>query len=476
MPFSNLPKEANDLWEQVYNASKKKGDSEEIAARKAWAAVKSAGWSKGSDDKWHKKAIIEEQFLTIKKAYVDAKTGERRWRADTSNTSDDLAGDNMTLDLFNDFVNRIEQSEPAPEEFRSNYWEGGMPYLSISHYPDLNGEAVPGVVDAVYVDGTYLKAKGRMNKTPLGDAAWKSICEDLDKVKKGETSDNKVRISIGFLDYAHKHKSNGVIFDRKSLEDICKDCIQEVSDGTYPGRAFYKGLLVHFAMTRVPMNLDTSMNPDLEVTKSMTTRKEDAATIIGEELASEIDKKAKMENKALITKSEDTEVEEPTKPDVVEEANMVDLTPVLSALAEIKSLVGVPAKTVHVLDEAIEQLKSKYDEIVASQATPDDKLKMVQQPFNELGTAIVNTIKTSVPETENKSETTTDVAKAFSDALQPLMQKMDLLIAQQKPVINPVGVPARRSLDPALVQTLSTSSKKPMSIDEIARRSVGLTD
>ena len=185
-----------------------------------------------------------------------------------------------------------------------------MPYLSVSHYTDLDGEAVPGVVDAVYVDGSYLKAKGKMFDSKLGNACWKSLVEDLDKIKKGEAVDNKVRVSIGFLDYGHMHKSNGFVFDRKSLDDVCPECLDEIKKGEYAGRAFYKGLLVHLAMTRVPMNQDTTIDPDLEVTRSMTTRKEDAASIIGEELADDLDEKAKLVGKseALIVKSEEEEV------------------------------------------------------------------------------------------------------------------------------------------------------------------------
>ena len=48
----------------------------------------------------------------------------------------------------------------------------------------------------------------------------------------------------------------------------------------------------------------------MEVTRSMTTRKEDAASIIGEELADDLDEKAKLVGKseALIVKSEEEEV------------------------------------------------------------------------------------------------------------------------------------------------------------------------
>jgi len=46
MPTGNLPEKPKALWEKIYQDSKSKGDSDEIAARKAWASIKTAGWHK----------------------------------------------------------------------------------------------------------------------------------------------------------------------------------------------------------------------------------------------------------------------------------------------------------------------------------------------------------------------------------------------------------------------------------------------
>jgi hypothetical protein len=510
MPTGSLPESGKKLWEEVYDKAKKgscEGD-EECAARTAWSAVKGAGWSKDKEGKWHKKSAFEEQFLTIKKAYTDPKTGEKRWRADTSNTSNDLAGDNMTLELFADFVGRINADELAPEEYRSDFWEGGMPYLSISHYTDLDGEAVPGVVDAVYVDGSYLKAKGRMHDNQLGNACWKSLCEDLERVKKGETGDNKVRVSIGFLDFGHTHKSTGFVFDRKSLDDVCPECfkelIEQALEGKEPlGKSFYKGLLVHLAMTRVPMNRDTTIDPDMEVIRSMTTRKEDAASIIGEELAEELDDKAKLVGKSevLVIKSEDEPLVEEAKTDKKDEemedeededseeykdkkkkkemkSEAVDFSAVLSAIAELKSAITPATQPVHALDEAFAQFKTRYDEVCLSNNGADEKLRLIQPHFEELGSHLVSAIKSTVQTEEvvvKSDNTGIDMVKALSEALQPLAQRLDLLIQQNKPVTNPVSTPERRSFNPISVQQANlTMQAKPLSIDEIARRSVGL--
>ena len=173
---------------------------------------------------------------------------------------------------------RITINELAPEDFRSTFWQGGMPYISVSHYPDLEGKAVPGTVERVFVDGNQLKADGQFSKTSLGFACYYSISKDLYEEPKSE---NPVRVSIAFLDFGHTHKSDNYRFIRDSILDFCPKCIEEHLKGKSSGKIFEKGQLVHLALTRVPANERTSM----EVEKSMTTRKEDATSIIGEELA-----------------------------------------------------------------------------------------------------------------------------------------------------------------------------------------------
>ena len=258
------------------------------------------------------------------------------------------------------------------------------------------------------------------------------------------------------------------------------------------------------------MNRDTTIDPDLEVTRSMTTRKQDAASIIGEELADELDEKAKLVGKseALIVKSEEEEVivekaadkkcpdcgatmvdgKCPKCDDDMEEEGCgskkekksatVDFSEVLSAIAEIKSSITVPAKPTHVLDEAFETFKAQYDEVYKSDAASSEKLQMIQEPFNQLGGYLVSTLKaTAQAEEVVKSDTTgIDMVKAFSEALQPLAQKLDLLIQQNKPVTNPVSSPQRRSFNPADIQRSNLEySNKPLSIQQLAEKSVGLS-
>lgn len=59
-----LPKHAQDIYKEAFDSAyeqydkpgERRGDEsrEEAAHKVAWSAVKKAGYSKGSDDKWHK--------------------------------------------------------------------------------------------------------------------------------------------------------------------------------------------------------------------------------------------------------------------------------------------------------------------------------------------------------------------------------------------------------------------------------------
>jgi len=284
MPTGTLPASGKAIWERVYDKALKgscKGD-EKCAAGSAWKAVKNAGWRKVGD-KWVKKSVVEFS-LRIERASYDKATNQRRWRAVASDTDEDIRHDNMSMELFNDFLARISSGEQVPEEFRSEFWSGGMPYISISHYPDLNGQGVPGTIESTYIDGNMFKSKGTFNDTVLGRKCFEAINEDLYGVNKGNF--DKVRISIAFLDWMHKHKSNGFIFERKSIYDVCPECIRELIEEDDPqGKVYLKGHLIHEALTRVPVNRRTSMEVDKSMAESIRTRKEDAASIIGEEEA-----------------------------------------------------------------------------------------------------------------------------------------------------------------------------------------------
>lgn len=516
MPTGNLPASGKALWERVYEGAKKSstckdaGDrKDECAARVAWTAVKNAGWKKDASGNWHKAADLEEFSLTIKKAVFDEPTQEMRWRADTSDIDDDSYGDNMTLELFADFVDRIQNNELAPEAFRSDFWQGGMPYLSVSHYPDFNGKAVPGSVDNVYMDGKFLKAVGKFADSPLGRACFNAACKSV----HSKDDEDKVRISIAFLDWMHKHKSNNYIFERKDIHDYCPECLKELLSGEYSGKTFMKGQLVHLAQTKVPVNKRTLM----EVDKSMAkTRKEDAASIIGEELADELEEMAtakvtaKSETEdvsALVIKADEEEAvveeakhenepsnkhaEEEEYPDCKDEkSGEVDpdcvkmhkekkseavekdepveaeneTSKVLETLSEIKSMLAPKETPAHPLDMAVAKLKADYDDTVSMDISTDEKMQSIQAAFNEFGGKFAELVKSAVstvPETKEKPSGDSDVAKA----IETLAQKMELLSTQIQQLKVPAvegapSVPVSRAINPALVRQSTLSKPK----------------
>lgn len=251
MPTGNLPASGKAIWEKVYNdalsgsCKKDKG----CAAGAAWKAVENAGWVK-VNGKWVKKSLVEfSMFIT--KAVLDGKI--MRWAAVNSDTEKDSHAERMSIELYQDFISHINKGETVPEMFKSgvcsDYWCGGMPYLSVSHYPDLNGQAVPGKPLEIFIDGNKLKAKGILFNSPLGHSVFRSLKDD-----KNRSPEDKIRISIGFLDLAHKHGDNGTVWVRDSLYSTCPECLSGMGDKVY-----LKGYLVHLALTRVPVNKRTQM-------------------------------------------------------------------------------------------------------------------------------------------------------------------------------------------------------------------------
>ena len=221
--------------------------------------------------------------MWITRVSKDKKTGVRRWYATSSGVKKDLYNEQMSTALFDDFVRRIDADERAPAPFISEAWQGGLPYLGVAHYLDLNGFGIVGPTEAVWRDGEVLKMKGTFYDTPLADAAFKAIQND--RLEK-RADDERVRVSIAFVDWAHSHGVERV-FERKSLADECMLCQAGVADKVYTA-----GHLVHQALTRRPAYMETEINVSLEE-RSMSKRRQDAESIVGEELADELEKRSK---------------------------------------------------------------------------------------------------------------------------------------------------------------------------------------
>jgi len=250
---------------------------------------------------------LAEFSMTITKASIPNKADRTmRIRMVSSDTGEDVFEEKMSKELFDDFVTRIDDNSPVPEPFDvvcEDGWEGGMPYLSVSHYKSGNGANVPGMPEKVYVDGEMLKSSAILNDTPLGLAVWKSICTDIEERSKPleeRSYKNPVRVSIGFLDLEHKHEIEGeddYVFTRTELKQTCPKCEEDVK-----GKVYLKGQLVHLAFTRAPANPRTSVEV-YRMGEEIETKWDDAKSIIGD-LAEELVGKSVVEDEALVVKSE----------------------------------------------------------------------------------------------------------------------------------------------------------------------------
>jgi hypothetical protein len=225
-------------------------------------------------------ASLTQRHLFINRVSEDPQTGIRRWYSTSSGIKRDLYDERMSKGLFKDFVKRIEAREVPPEPFISKAWNGGLPYVGIAHYLDLDGDGIAGEATRVVVDGTHLKMRGTFEDNKLGNAAYDAIRRDIENKTP---PDERVRVSIAFVDWGHEHEGIGQ-FVRKSLMDRCSYCEQGLGEKIYR-----KGHLVHLALTRQPAYPEADIQ--LEV-KSMSRRKQDAASIVGDELAEDLEKKS----------------------------------------------------------------------------------------------------------------------------------------------------------------------------------------
>lgn len=444
-----------------------------------------------------------DMFIT--KASQDPETGEKRWAAVASDTEVDSYGDRMSLELFQDFIERAEHAEIPPAVFTSDAWKGGMPYLGLAHYLDLNGEGIVGDTNALYVDGNRLKAKGMFRDNKVGDAAFRAIKRDRDG---NVDPDQRIRISIAFVDWGHAHGNE--TFIRHSLEDSCQMCAESANDKIYK-----KGHLVHLALTRVPVNERT---PVWLEERSMTTIKDDALAVLGEEeeeLVEELDALARgksevLRSEAVVIKSEEDETEAEEELELASEIKQFVESCVAEQLSEVKQgleviraaleteseaeegetmtdeieavveeqeeeLVAVIPVEETALDAALSQLKSAVKEVSSGEGSIDDKLKAIQPVFNALADTVQAEVKgNKVLEAETIGAV---VGEAIRSELAPLTEAIQLL-AQKSSAPAPkadtmIPGPRAYSHPPAHL----TPEEKPKSkITDMIRKSVGLPE
>lgn len=418
----------------------------------------------------------EHEFsMYINKALIDNDTGQMRWCAVASDTDPDSFEDEMSLELYSDFISRIESKELPPERHRSDFWSGGIPYLSVSHYLDFNGKGVPGEVESVYIDGKQLKSKGLFSDSALGKAVYKAVRENFSDERKSDQ--DKVRISIAFVDWGHVHKSNGFEFVRENLGEICPECLKELLVGESKGKVFKKGHLIHLALTRHPVNKRTNM----EVERSMATQEEDAKSIVGDELGEELAQLSddqKDELKAdLVIKSDDVTSAKADMSEDDEESEEEEKKKKKDEETEKADLAPEPVS--HPLAEILENFKATFDNIQKSDLSSTEKLTQMQAPMDQLAEAIKSEMSDPVSEQQEVLDRRFDQMLSM---IEGLSQKVDLLTQMQSEARPQKAVesnPVRRSmtLDPnRVISPAPATPNRPLTVKELARRSVGLSN
>ena len=251
-----LPDHAKAIWVAAFNSAWKSWDSgstdlaqEQYAFAVAWAAVKKL--YKKVDGDWQKRERVVAGDGYFTRVWED-QAGVRRWKATSGDDGVDQYATRMTRDFQLDMCARAALKPP---------------WLGISHYGKF-GQI--GIVDRVYLDGRKLKAEGRwLTETPddlqreLVAAAYAAALEESSLLPAHRT----IRTSIAFFPEAFEIEDCGVV-------------------------AYTRGYLEHIALTTRPANSRADFGLDEEDVmpgKRSQTRREmrrdDAAAIIGDELA-----------------------------------------------------------------------------------------------------------------------------------------------------------------------------------------------
>lgn len=223
-------------------------------------------------------AALVSTDLIITKASVQ-EDGSLRWQVTASDTTPDNTGERTSMALFTDWIERIEKNTVLP------YLSvPAMPYLGISHYPKLGGLGEAGCTERMWVDGKCFKADGVFladDGHPLGPVLFQAVRDERELVKRGGEIEKPIRISAAWWDLQHSH--GDLTFTRRSLSEMCPMCVKGIG-----GKVYLAGQLHHFASTRVPIHPGTSLSLE-EKAMTKTTRRADAASIVGDEHADELE-------------------------------------------------------------------------------------------------------------------------------------------------------------------------------------------
>lgn len=444
--------------------------------------------------------MLNAAALRIVKTSFDKAESKFRWFAQASSTEMDLDDQNTTEELFDNFVKHIVEQIAPPDQFKIQKWNGGLPYLSISHFS--SDAAVAGYAERIYRDGKYLKASGYFTNDPIGVAAYQAVSKSL---LPGE---NPIRISISWLDWVHTHNANGQRFDRRTEKTACPYC-KEIGQKNI---SFNDGLIIHLALTRIPANPQTFIvESEEKMDKTFKdVQRSDAASIVGEELA-ETMADAEMSKThipdVMITKSEDDPISE-GEPEVKAE---VEAEPVAEDKAkadkkpadeEMDDSESDQEDTEEEdpeedeLDKILSNIKTLATEAVGTReehiATVNAAYETLAGKMQERITAMFNPVpeqKTTDPAQIDVEKLKADISQSILDQLMPTLSELSLKIeklgdvntAANLKMPEPVAVdekspmPISKQRNSPLLQQVSTEPEPQFPvIRRIANRSVGL--
>lgn len=458
--FEGLPKGALEIGVAAFNAAykdacAKRSDREGCAFKIAWSAIGKKYKKEG--DQWVAKSALVEVDLIITKATLQA-DGTMRWQAVASDTDPDGYGERASLGLFQDWIQRVEIGKtadflPPPH----------MPFLGVSHYPFLDGYGEGGITERMFIDGNRFKPDGQFTQdNPIGPALFEAVRSEREMVKRGQVVELPIRISAAWWDLEHSHGS--FVFTRRSLTDVCPMCAQGVGDKVY-----LKGQLDHFAVTRVPVNPRTSLELE-EKSMSKKTRRDDAASIVGDELADELEGKAQ----TLVGKAE---TEEEAAPALVvkadEEAPDVQRMDGMGEEHEYRPLGGATslagAESYIQAQEMMDRLYTNWDlfRVVVGNilGTPGDadKQAALSRAVKEFGDR-VDTLKAGVTDAYLVALAQVSPAAPASPATPAVAEKGDIDMSEQT---SQPGAAQATPNDPAA--TLAVAIKAALENPQLAR-------
>lgn len=266
--IKGLPKHAQAIFIAAFNSAiEQYNGNEERANKVAWAAVKTKYKKVG--DKWVAKSDMKYFSMAFSK--IVKRDGVMHFELTATDTDWDSQEERLALELFGDFIERenIKKAEQGEQYI--------PPYLSQSHYHRSLGD-----VNEIWIQGNRFKNRGIFYDDKYGRALFKAILEER---ASGEEVENPIKTSIGFWPYVTRKEDGKTVF--------------------------IKGEFDHVAATRVPINERTSFDEVIE--KSMITKKDDASSIIGDDLAEELDieernRKEKSDlEEGMVIKSEEEE-------------------------------------------------------------------------------------------------------------------------------------------------------------------------